>query len=55
MKTPICVLDDVQLCRDGKFLGRRKLDYPEKIIIINQATIYWLSIKYTSPWPEIEL
>jgi hypothetical protein len=40
MKAPICVLDNVQLCRDGKFLGRRKLDYTEKIIILNQATIY---------------
>ena len=40
MKAPICVIDNVQLCRDGKSLGRRKLDYTEKIIILNQATIY---------------
>ena len=40
MKAPICVLDNVQLFRDGKFLGQRKLDYTEKIIILNRATIY---------------
>jgi hypothetical protein len=52
MKAPICVIDNVQLCRDGKFLGRRKLDYTEKIIILNQATIYWLSISLEMSVPS---
>jgi len=40
MKAPICILENMQLCRDCKFLGRMKMDYPEKIIILNQTTIY---------------
>lgn len=46
MKANIYVLENVQLCRDCKFLGQRKMDYPEqmdypeKMVILNQATIY---------------